>query len=77
MGLFGIEEEHADANVIIIDKECQWLDDLYSAYTDWLSGYKLELEKRLLKPYIRENTQQGKILFFCRMRHILLTVSVL
>lgn len=50
-------------NIVIIDKECRWVDYVHTEYWNWLEQhYGVILRKKLCKPYIAERKE--KVMFY-------------
>lgn len=62
----GLEESSCpDPDAIIVDSECQWIDELYQEYFDiYLKENMIEFEKIIHKTYECSAKQQQNILFF-------------
>lgn len=62
--VFGIGEEAGEG--IVIDDESNWIDDLYTEYSEWLKDYgsNSRLKKLLYRPYVSETKKKGKIIFY-------------
>ncbi len=60
---FGIEEEKCtDADAIIVDEGCGWIEELHAEYRSWIQEEISELKKLLLKPY-EKTEEKDKVMF--------------